>query len=576
MRSIGTMATPLLKSLFKARLISRCFSCLKPSRYLPLGMLSALLTAFPGQAAEKLTFFYGPFVQSVQVSSLNVFAQSGSINSDLEFYFKLAKADTKTQQEFRKALTARLNLDPVLLSRLFYSELGEEILTNIGRYIQIPQQGNGMNALRSALIMSALDADGLTLLNFINKYPTNLYLDIGLGLQGFQKLEKVVQATDFFTDKMAKFSANEAAGSTFDYASMPDLRQPGPYQTRQHRWVLNDQNRDRQLYVIVVQPEPLPQANNPVILISHGLGSRPEDFVDKAQQLASYGFVVALPQHPGSDSEQVQKLQQGLSRSYFLDSEFIDRPKDLSYVIDELERRNQTEFGGMLDLQSVGVAGHSFGGYGVLAVAGATIDFEHLQQACDRPFAYLDTALLLECRALQLPRETYNFRDERVKVVFAANPVNYGIFGPQGLGQIHIPTFIVGGSDDPATPTVFEQARSFPALAAPTKYLALAEGQAHVNLAQLDAGVTKMLDSIPGLKLAHPDLLRGYADGMLVAFFKTHLVNDLRYQPYMQSSYAAYLSRDQPFKVFVISNKSNDVFKQALSEFRAKHGSLVE
>ncbi|WP_432809091.1 alpha/beta hydrolase [Pantanalinema sp. GBBB05] len=539
-------------------------------------MLSALLTALPGQAAEKLTFFYGPFVQSVQVSSLNVFAQNGSINSDLEFYFKLAKADTKTQQEFRQALTARLNLDPVLLSRLFYSELGEGILTNIGRYIQIPQQGNGMNALRSALIMSALDADGLTLLNFINKYPTNLYLDIGLGLQGFQKLEKVVQATDFFIDKMAKFSANEAAGSTFDYASMPDLRQPGPYQTRQHRWVLNDQNRDRQFYVIVVQPEPLPQENNPVILISHGLGSRPEDFVDKAQQLASYGFVVALPQHPGSDSEQVQKLQQGLSRSYFLDSEFIDRPKDLSYVIDELERRNQTEFSGRLNLQAVGVAGHSFGGYGVLAVAGATIDFEHLQQACDRPFAYLDTALLLECRALQLPRETYNFRDERVKVVFAGNPVNYGIFGPQGLGQIQIPTFIVGGSDDPATPTVFEQARSFPALTAPTKYLALVEGQAHVNLAQLDAGVTKMLDSIPGLKLAHPELLRGYADGMLVAFFKTHLVNDRRYQPYMQSSYAAYLSRDQPFKVFVISNKSNDVFKQALTEFRAKHGSLVE
>ncbi|MBL1174911.1 MAG: alpha/beta hydrolase [Pantanalinema sp. GBBB05] len=570
------METSLLKSLFKSRLISRGFSCLKPSRYLPLGMLSALLTALPGQAAEKLTFFYGPFVQSVQVSSLNVFAQNGSINSDLEFYFKLAKADTKTQQEFRQALTARLNLDPVLLSRLFYSELGEGILTNIGRYIQIPQQGNGMNALRSALIMSALDADGLTLLNFINKYPTNLYLDIGLGLQGFQKLEKVVQATDFFIDKMAKFSANEAAGSTFDYASMPDLRQPGPYQTRQHRWVLNDQNRDRQFYVIVVQPEPLPQENNPVILISHGLGSRPEDFVDKAQQLASYGFVVALPQHPGSDSEQVQKLQQGLSRSYFLDSEFIDRPKDLSYVIDELERRNQTEFSGRLNLQAVGVAGHSFGGYGVLAVAGATIDFEHLQQACDRPFAYLDTALLLECRALQLPRETYNFRDERVKVVFAGNPVNYGIFGPQGLGQIQIPTFIVGGSDDPATPTVFEQARSFPALTAPTKYLALVEGQAHVNLAQLDAGVTKMLDSIPGLKLAHPELLRGYADGMLVAFFKTHLVNDRRYQPYMQSSYAAYLSRDQPFKVFVISNKSNDVFKQALTEFRAKHGSLVE
>lgn len=563
------MNTPLLPSLKHFINFSR--ACHWQSfRYFPLGILSALLAALPVRAAEKLTFFYGPFTQSVQVSSLNVFVEDGSVNPDLEFYFKLAKANPQTQQEFRKALTMRLNFDPVLISRLFYSQLGEDILTAMGKYIQVPHQGNGMYALRSALIMSSLDPNGLSLLNFINHYPTNLYIDVGLALEGAKKLERVVNATDFFISKMTQFSAQEAASSPLDYAAMPDLRQLGPHQTQQHRWVLYDRSRDRQFYVIVVQPDPLPSATTPVVVLSHGLGSRPEDFVEKAQQLASYGFLVALPQHPGSDTEQVQKLQQGLSRSYFLDSEFVDRPKDLSYVLDELERRNPTEFGEKLNLRSVGVAGHSFGGYGVLAVAGATIDFEHLQAVCDRPFAYLDTALLLECRALNLPRQNYQFRDERVQAVFAGNPVNYGIFGPKGLSQIQIPTFIAGGSDDPATPTVFEQAQSFPELASPTKYLALAEGQAHVNLSQLDAGVTHMLNSIPGLKLAHPELIRSYADSMLLAFFKTHLVGDSSYQPYMHSSYANYLSRDQHFKLFLISHQSETALKQAIAEFKSK------
>jgi predicted dienelactone hydrolase len=263
-------------------------------------------------------------------------------------------------------------------------------------------------------------------------------------------------------------------------------------------------------------------------------------------------------------------LKDGLSGSYFLTSDFLDRPKDISYVIDELERRNQAEFGGRLDLQSVGVAGHSFGGYTALAVGGATYDYDFLQKMCARPFAYLDTSLLMQCRVLDLPRQAYNFRDPRVKAVFAGNPVNYAVFGPKGLGSITIPTILVGGSDDPATPVVLEQAQSFPLLGASTKYLALAEGQAHINLANLDAGVTQSLDSIKGLSLASPYLLETYADALLLAFFETYIGGNSAYQPYMQSAYTEYLSRDQKFKLFMISAASDNALKAAIVEFKSK------
>ncbi len=72
-------------------------------------------------------------------------------------------------------------------------------------------------------------------------------------------------------------------------------------------------------------------------------------------------------------------MLEGYYRNIFDRDEFINRPKDISYVIDELERRNDNEFQARLDLTNIGM-----GGYTALAVAGAEIDFLNLEQACQR------------------------------------------------------------------------------------------------------------------------------------------------------------------------------------------------
>lgn len=536
---------------------------------LTLGVVAALLAAIPGKTAEKIYFRYGPFTESLQVSSLETFAKTGKVNSDLGFYFKLAKANDTTKQKFRELLTKRVDIPAFEVSQFFNSELGYDILGRLGQYLQTPIWMNGKQSLRAGIVQSAFDTEGLTFLNLLKKLPVNMTVDVALALEGFQSLERVIQATEFFTQKMSVFSTQEAAGVTVDFSRLRDLRQPGSFGVQEQRWVLNDASRDRQFYVLVYQPQPLRSGKTPVVVMSHGLGSRPEDFTRRARHLASYGFVVAVPQHPGSDAGQVQALKAGSSGAYFLTSDFIDRPKDLTYVIDELERRNQSQFGGQLDLQSVGVAGHSFGGYGALAVAGAAIDFNFLQQQCDRPFAYVDISMLMQCQVLQLPRQAYNFRDPRVKAVFAVNPVNFAVFGPQGLRQITIPTMLVGGSNDPATPVVLEQAQSFPLLGTPVKYLALAEGQAHVNLANLDAGMSHALNSMKGISLASPDLLERYADAMILAFFE-YSVGNAAYQPYMQPAYATYLSQNEKFKLFMISAASDSALKGAIAEFKSQ------
>lgn len=538
------------------------------------GLLSTSLTILPVQAAEKLYLIYNPLIFSLKVSSLEAFAKEGTIDKNLEFYLNLTHASQEQQAKFREALLKRADLNPVQLYRFFNTEIGEDILSRIGEFITIQGGRNGKYALRAALIQAAQSPEGLTLLNFLEKLPTNMELQGEKLLEGAKIVEIVLKATKEFTEDTARLAeAEAAANSPVDYAQLPDVRQLGPYGVQEKQtWQLNDESRKRSFYVDVYRPQQWRTGQTPVVIISHGLASRPEDFAQRAKHLASYGYVVALPQHPGSDYQQAQALLTGYSREVFDVNEFINRPRDISFVIDELERRNQSEFEGRLNLEAVGVKGHSFGGYTALAVAGAEIDWENLQKECERQFGYLNTSLLLQCRALNLSHRSANFRDPRVKAVVAVNPVNSSIFGPQGLSKIQIPVLIGAGTYDPAAPAIFEQIRAFPWLKTQHKYLAIAEGQAHIDFSQLDAQAQEMIDSVEQLTLPSPDLLNSYGSGLILPFFEVYIANNPDYRLYLQAAYTAYLSQGQEFKIYLISEASSDKLEEMLQQFKEKHG----
>jgi predicted dienelactone hydrolase len=537
-------------------------------RYLSLGILSALLTSIPVIAAEKLFLIYGPLKLSLRVSSLELFAKEGTINKDLEFY--LGKANPEQQAKFREALTEKASVDPLLVSRFFNTEIGEDILQRIGKGFTIEGGRNGEYALRGALVQAALDPEeGLTLINFFEKLPVNIEFQGDLILEASKKFDLVILATKVFSEKIRDLTVEEVANNPpINFSTMSDLRQPGPYGFQKETWQLTDQSRNRKFYVDIYKPQQWREGKTPVVIASHGLASNPADFTEAGQHLASYGYVVAIPQHPGSDSKYAEDLRKGLVREVFDINEFINRPKDISYVIDELERRNQSQFQGRLNLESIGVAGHSFGGYTALAIAGAEIDWQNLKAECNREYGALNISLLLQCRALELPQEAYNLRDTRVKAVFAANPVNRAIFGQKGLSKISIPVMLAAGSYDPATPFIFEQGPTFPWLTTPDKYLAIVEGQAHVNFAHLDGQMKKAINSVNSLTLPSPQLIGNYARSLQTAFFEVYIANNAQMRPYLQSSYAQYLSQDEEFKLDLITGASSDQWEQVIAEFR--------
>ena len=540
---------------------------------LTLSFFATAATAFPLQAAEKILFVFTPLNLSLQVKSLELFAEDGTINNDLGFYINLTGASKEEIAQFREAMTKKVEVNPVLLSRVLNTEIGEDLLSRIGRTLNIQGGSSGKYAIRAALVQAAFEPGGLTLLNFFNKLPVNIQINLERALQVARAIEVTVQGTEYATQVIKDLSAQEAAANPpTDFANLPDLRELGNFGIQHQRWNLTDVSRQRSFYVEVYQPQQWRSGKTPVVIISHGLSSRPEDYANRAKHLASHGYFVALPQHIGSDTKRTENFLTGLFRQPFDRSDFIDRPRDISFLIDELARRNPTEFGGRLDLNNVGVYGHSFGGYAAMAVAGATIDFNYLQQQCDLDYPRPNTSLLLQCRALKLDQKQYDFRDERVKAVIGANPVNRAIFGPQGLGKVKIPTLIAGGNYDPATPFVFEQILSFPWLQTPNKYLLMMEGQAHVDFSQLDAGMTKTIESITQLTLPSPDLIEDYSNAVTLAFFEVYIANNPKYEIYLQPSYFKHLSEGQEFKAYLVTGNSALKLKQITQDFKEEHG----
>ena len=573
LRVVHLLSSTLAKNCMISHSLPGRFPRKNPTRRLRaflLGLFAAGMTALPLKAAEEIEFVYTPLVFSVSVASLETFAKEGKIDANLKRF--LARATPEAREQFREALLTKIDIDPVLLSRFFNTVMGADMLSRLGKGITIQGGINGKYALRGAIVSAAFEPGGLTLLNVLKKFPNNIQLQ-GEEILGLAKtIDYAVYVAEIFIKDMRLWTAEEAAAvkPAINYASLPDLRQRGSFQVKKEVWNLTDSSRNRSLYVNVYIPQTFREGKTPVIIFSHGLASRPEDYAQAIEHLASYGFLVAAPQHPGSDTQYLQGMLGGYYRNIFDGNEFINRPKDISFVIDELARRNASQFQGKLNLTNVGVAGHSFGGYTSLAVAGAQIDFDNLAQDCNRPYSGINIAILLECRALELPRQVYNFRDERVTAVFAANPVNRSIFGEKGLSKISIPVLLGSGSYDPAANPIFEQAIPFTWLKTPDKYLAMVEGQAHVNFTELDAGMQKTLESVVDITLPNQNLIEDYTGALLVSFFEVYIADNEKFRPFLRSSYAEYLSQGQKFKLDFITAASDQKLSQLIEKLRAR------
>ncbi|WP_413166065.1 alpha/beta hydrolase [Capilliphycus salinus ALCB114379] len=538
----------------------------------------SLLSALPTQAAERVYLSFASANVSVSVEALEIYAKEGKIqDSELQNYLLLLSADD--QEQFRNLLLDSYKFDPLMVSQFLNSPTGQIFLEKLGDLIQakLNEKGtitlrNGSDAIRTALIKAAQDPEGLTPLNILRYFPSEgIQVNTQLLFELRDQITTLSRETEAVIDKIVKISNDEIASEPLaDYTQKPDIRHSGPYSTLKRTILLNDRQRNRKILVDVYVPAPLEQVNQgkpnsiPIIVVSHGLAANRTDYAAFGEHLASYGFVAALIQHPGSDTDQIQALLSGRATDVFKVSEFVDRPADISFLLDSLERRNQDEFDGQLNVNQVGVAGYSFGAYTALAIAGAEIDFDNLQADCSSEFDSPNLARLFQCRALELPRKSYQFRDERVKAIMPINPVNSSIFGEQSLSQISIPILWKTSGEDKVTPVAWEQVRSFTWLTTPDKYLLLAEGDHHINLnlsmvnQAVSASLKEIVDPVPLT-------INNYTNAVGLAFFKVYVANDPSYSPYLQAAYAKAIS-ENPYPLSLVRSVTPEQFFQAIRQ----------
>ena len=144
--------------------------------------------------------------------------------------------------------------------------------------------------------------------------------------------------------------------------------------TVEYNWHDNTRNRDVPVRIYYPKNDPQP---SPVIVFSHGLGGSREGYEYLGRHWASHGYVSVHPTHLGSDSSVLRQSfrpYEALRKAAADIQNALNRPKDISFAIDQLAVLGKTNelFKGRLDLDKIGVAGHSFGAFTVLAAAGET------------------------------------------------------------------------------------------------------------------------------------------------------------------------------------------------------------
>jgi predicted dienelactone hydrolase len=514
---------------------------------LVLGILPVILATKPAFAADHIYFSYGAFERSVSIQSLETYAKTGSIEGDLTAYTRYATPDQLEQ--LREILLTRADINPVAVSQFLYTAQGEVLLEQLGNLIQTEAHLSGFYAIRAALILAAADPEGLTLINVLQKFPTQgVRIEVDRTLSLVSQLERLINQSNLATAAVQAEAAIEITASPVNF-SLPDLRQPGPNRFQRQTIRLVDIIRNRTFLADVYLPiapsraAPLPPA--PVIIISHGLGSDRTSYGYLAAHLASYGFVVALPEHPGSNADQLAALLEGRASEVAEPIEFVDRPLDIKFLLDELERRsrNNALFQGRLNLQQVGVVGQSFGGYTALALAGAKINRDQIRANC-LPGDTFNLSFLLQCRARELTSHIPNLRDDRVKAIIAINPINSTVMGQESLSQIKIPTMIVGGNADTVAPALPEQIRPFTWLTTLNRYLVLIRGATHFStIGDSTRSDGDVVDFPPEVIGPDPTVARRYMTTLSVAFFRTYLANQPDYEQYLRSSYASSISQ---------------------------------
>ena len=530
---------------------------------LTLATVLTIGSAFPGVAADFIILPIGRNPIKISVDSLERYAKEGQLNPDDPLFPYLKLLNPQQEQSFRKLLQSRYSPQGVSIDQFLNSPLVAGLLINLGKLLQTQSGDNGASAIQTAVVQAAKTSPDFTLLEIIRQFPSpEIRVNLEQAVGTMAELLTLVQQTESAFNRLEELSKLEATTTPVNFNQMPDLRKQGNLNVSKQTISVLSSQTNRPFEVDVYLPEPKStQFSYPVLVISHGLASHRSRFENLAKHLTSYGFAVAVPQHLGSDYQHFQALIHGNMDNLLEPEEFMNRPRNITQLLNELETLNSRLFKNQLNLKNVGVIGHSLGGYTALALGGATLNFTQLKTDCEQEEIPLNPSLFLQCLVLKIPEANYNLQDPRVQAVLVLNPLNSSVLGESGLSQIQVPVMMATSSADFLTPAVLEQIKSFTWLTTPHKYLVVQNRANHFfdirDKDNIDQSVMSSLVS-PSSEINHR-----YIRALSVAFFKTYITKDAQYQPYLNAAYTQTIS-DSTYPLSLVESLTANQFSEAI------------
>ena len=135
---------------------------------LKVGLLSlglAALSALPSEAAERVIIRVGPLRQSIELTDLELFAQTGEVPDTLRLYERFLSP------QVQRSLNQTLDLDPSMSDRIITDvidspngELLLDALARIAPNLTMPQ-------LQAAVRLAAIQSEGLSVLGILRAIP---------------------------------------------------------------------------------------------------------------------------------------------------------------------------------------------------------------------------------------------------------------------------------------------------------------------------------------------------------------------------------------------------------------------
>ena len=471
--------------------------------------LSALAT--PAAAAERISFQLGEFERSIPIAELVDYAAGKSPGTALADILRLFKPSE--QRALRKALNQSAPVSAVMVSNYLSTALGKRTVQQLVKLINQPTDVAG-NALASALIEGAANDDSLRLTDVLQAYPLpTIPVDVAAVGSLLRSLTQNFNLQNKLYSRLAALGDAPQQG--------PDLlaaAQPGGISFEQVPFSFKGRFVDSIKAAAYLPETATTRSQAPLVVLAPGLNTDMNALLYVGQTLASHGYAVAALDLPFTSADTMTAAIKGTGAIPPANA-WYRQPITVSELIDQMEQR----WGNRVDTERVGLLGQSLGGYTVTALAGAELDWPNLVRGCqplnDPRSVVLNPAIVWQCKAPGRVVKQTSFRDPRVKVAVAVNPVTNPIFSSRSMTRVQVPMLVIAGMKDVFAPPVSQQLTPFTSLLQPGSVLAVQQSGTHLSFLDATSNLPEMITG-PDQSLARQEL-----QGMARLFFDKHLLD---------------------------------------------------